>query len=333
MSTPTSASSPTPRRRMSAGARVVFVGDSAVMCTVPTSLTDRSPWSWPAKRSSPAFGGAGHGMAHVARIVGDRGTGGETLLRLRRAPERLGAGSACSAPSASSAPRPASGSTSSRSGSWSPSCWWWWGRHATTDGVEAAVDEALRQLPDLFDPFWAIAYDLLAVAALASYTLAVVRGRWRLGVAMTATISCRSLPPPWSTTPSASAPGLDALQLGSDIDGAPVQLVVALAMTLVAARELSRPFRTASRRLVLAGTIGVFLLPATTPFRNCRRCSSASPVAALIRYAFGSPVSSVSAGDIKADLADLGTVAEPVDQWSEGVHEAVTPAATASAST
>ena len=55
-----------------------------------------------------------------------------------------------------------------------------------------------------------------------------------------------------------------------------MQLVVALAMTSVAARELSRPFRTAPRRLVIAGTVGVFLLPATTPYRNLSACSSAS---------------------------------------------------------
>ena len=46
---------------------------------------------------------------------------------------------------------------------------------------------------------------------------------------------------------------------------------------------------------------------------------------ARARAAFGSPVSSVSANDIRADLADLGADAEPVPAWSDGVLEAVTP--------
>jgi uncharacterized protein (TIRG00374 family) len=262
-------------------------------------------------------------MAHVTRIVGDRGTGKETLLRLAARPSgwrrvRLFGASA-------SAPHVRRQVDLITLGFLVAFLFVVVGAASTTDGVEAALDEVLRQLPNLFDPFWAIAYDLLAVAALASYALALVRGRWRLACAMTATILVSLVGTALVNDAFGVGTGLDALQLGSDIDGAPVQLVVALAMTSVAARELSRPFRTASRRLVLAGTIGVFLLPATTPFRNLSAVLLGLAVAALIRYAFGSPVSSVSAGDIEADLADLGTVATPDGAWAEGVHEAVTP--------
>jgi uncharacterized protein (TIRG00374 family) len=195
----------------------------------------------------------------------------------------------------------------------------------TTDGVEAALDDALRQLPDLFDPIWAVAYDLLAVGALVCWALAVLRGRWRLAAAMTATILVALA----GTTVVNRALGVEAtgdvLELGGSVEGAPAQLVIALAMTSVAARELSRPFRTAARRLVLAGTLGAFLLPVTTPYRAVAAVLLGLGVAALIRYLFGSPVSSVSANDIRADLADLGTVAEPVEAWAEGVHEAVLP--------
>lgn len=195
----------------------------------------------------------------------------------------------------------------------------------TTDGVEAALDEALRDLPGLFDPIWALAYDLLAVAALTCWALALLRGRWRLAFAMTATILV-ALAGAGLVNDGLGIDDLgDAFAIGGSVDGVPAQFVVALAMTSVAARELSRPFRAAARRLLSAGTLGLFLLPVTTPFRALAAVLLGLGAAALTRYAFGSPVSSVSANDIQADLADLGADAVPVAAWSDGVLEAVTP--------
>ena len=102
----TSASSPTPRRRMSAGARVVFVGDSAVMRTVPTSLTDRSPWScrrndparlrrrasWPTWPASWAYRGTGRGPCCASRRARAAGAGSACSAH-RQAPPTSGAGS------------------------------------------------------------------------------------------------------------------------------------------------------------------------------------------------------------------------------------------------
>ena len=195
----------------------------------------------------------------------------------------------------------------------------------TTDGVEAALDEVLRELPSLFDPIWALAYDLLAVAALTCWALALLRGRWRLAFAMTAAILVALAGAALVNHGLGIEAADDGFAVGDTVDGVPAQYVVALAMTSVAARELSRPFRTAARRLLTAGTLGLFLLPVTTPFRALAAMLLGLGAAALTRYAFGSPVSSVSANDIRADLADLGADAEPVPAWADGVLEAITP--------
>lgn len=195
-----------------------------------------------------------------------------------------------------------------------------------TQGLEEAVAEAIGRLPGIVDPIWAVAYDLLGVAAVTCYVVALLRGRWRLVLALTATglIAVAGT----FVIDGVAGNGGDLTDLGRrpPVDGPPVQLVVALAMASMAARELSRPFQSSLRRLVLAGILGAVLLPVASPLRVLTAVLLGLATAALVRFAFGSPVSYVSAGDVRDDLADLGTVAEPVAGWDDGVHEAITPA-------
>ncbi len=198
-----------------------------------------------------------------------------------------------------------------------------------TEGLEEAVAESIERLPGLADPIWAVAYDLLGVAAVACYLLALLRGRWRLVLALTAAVLVAVAGTYVLDGVAGNGGGLADLGRRPPVDGPPVQLVVALAVSSIAARELSRPFQTSLRRLVLAGTVGALLLPVASPLRVLTAVLLGLATAAVVRYAFGSPVSYVSAGDVRDDLADLGTEAEPVPGWADGVHEAITPLASA----
>jgi uncharacterized protein (TIRG00374 family) len=194
----------------------------------------------------------------------------------------------------------------------------------TTDELEAALFEVATKLPGLVDPLFAVAYDLLALWALASFVLVVVRRHWRLGAGLLLAV------PASAGITALVNRGLDVrsawsgVELGVPVDGVPVQLVLAIAVASLASREMSRPFRTAGRRIIVAGVVAALALPVTAPYRVVCAVLAAVGVASLVRFALGSPISAVTSTDIREDLADLGTLAEPVDAWAEGVHEAVT---------
>jgi uncharacterized membrane protein YbhN (UPF0104 family) len=196
---------------------------------------------------------------------------------------------------------------------------------ATTDGVELALHEALRELPHLIDPLFALAYDALAVWALAAVVLTALRRHWRLVLSLITAIPVGVALTLLVDAGLGLEDGADALSLGAPVVGVPLQLALGLAVTSIVSRELSRPFRTTSRRLMLAATAAAFLLPVSAPFRVVCAVLVAMATASAIRYVLGSPITSVSAGDVRDALSDLGIDAEPAEAWAEGVHEAVTP--------
>lgn len=194
----------------------------------------------------------------------------------------------------------------------------------TTDELEAALLDVATKLPGLVDPLLAVAYDVLALWALAGLVLVVVRGHWRLAAGL-----LLAVPTAIAVTVLTNR-GLDVqtdwggLALGAPVDGVPIQLVLAIAAASLTSREMSRPFRTAGRRIIVAGTFAALALPVTAPYRVVCAVVAAIAVASLVRFALGSPISVVTASDVREDLADLGVDAEPDAAWSEGVHEAVT---------
>ena len=193
----------------------------------------------------------------------------------------------------------------------------------TTDGMEAALAEVVASLPTLVEPLAALAYDLLAIWSVAMVLLAVLRRRWRLALALlTAVPIAVAVSLLVNATLGLEGDARD-LALGAPQDGVPIQLVLGLGLASIAARELSRPFRTTTHRLAVAAGLGAFLLPVSSPYRVLCGVLAAGVAAGLVRVAFGTPRTTVSASDVRLGLLDLGVEAEPVDQWDEGVHEAI----------
>ena len=195
-----------------------------------------------------------------------------------------------------------------------------------TDGVEAALLDVIDQLPKLLDPVFAIAYGALTVWAAGSLLAALVRRHGRLAAAMVLVVPI-GLALAWVIDQllGASAEAA-AFDLGVPVDGIPIQLVLGLAVTSLASREMSRPFRTSGRRLMLAAWTSALLLPAAAPLRVVGAAVVSIAAASAVRYLLGSSISVVSAGDVRDDLLDLGIDAEPVADWSAGVREATTAA-------
>ena len=91
-------------------------------------------------------------------------------------------------------------------------------------------------------------------------------------------------------------------------------------MANIAARELSRPFRTTTHRLAVAAVLGAVLLPVASPYRVLCGVLAAGVTAGLVRVAFGTPRTTVSASDVRLGLLDLGVETAPVDQWPDGAR-------------
>jgi uncharacterized membrane protein YbhN (UPF0104 family) len=195
-----------------------------------------------------------------------------------------------------------------------------------TDGLEAAVLEAVDALPAVLDPLFALAYDALAVFAAASLVLALARSQWRLALRLLAVVPAGVLASAGANRVLGVGRSFGDLEVGAPVEGVPVQLVLALGVAMVASREMSRPFRTAARRLVVAASASALLLPVGTPLRVAAAVLVATAAASAVRYALGSPLTSIAANDVRDDLADLGVVAQPVDGWGDGRHEAITAA-------
>jgi hypothetical protein len=196
----------------------------------------------------------------------------------------------------------------------------------STDGVEAALLDAIEQLPKLFDPLFAIAYGMLAVWAIGSLVAALVRRHWRLVAAMVLVVPV-GMGLAWLVDAAlGSTAKAAALDLGVPVEAVPIQLVLGLAMTSLASREMSRPFRTSGGRLILTASASSLLLPVAAPLRVVAAVLVSIAATSLVRYVLGSSVSVVSAADARDDLRDLGIDAEPVAGWSHGVREAVTAA-------
>jgi hypothetical protein len=181
----------------------------------------------------------------------------------------------------------------------------------------------VASLPALIAPVAALPYDLLAVWVAAMLALAAIRRHWRLALSLVAAIPVAVV----VTLVLNAALGLEGdagdLALGAPQAGVPIQLVVSLGLAGVAARELSRPFRTTTHRLAVAAVLGAFLLPVTTPYRVLCGVLAAGLTAGLVRLAFGTPRTTVSATDVRLGLCDLGVETAPVDQWPGGAREAV----------
>jgi uncharacterized protein (TIRG00374 family) len=194
----------------------------------------------------------------------------------------------------------------------------------STDGVEAALLDAIEQLPKVFDPLFAIAYGALAVWAIGSLVAAFVRRHWRLVAAMVLVVPI-GMGLAWLVDAAlGSAAQASAFDLGVPVEGVPIQLVLGLALTSLASREMSRPFRTSGGRLILTASASALLLPVAAPLRVIGAVLVSIAATSLVRYLLGSSVSVVSAADARDDLRDLGIDAEPVASWSDGVREAVT---------
>ena len=188
---------------------------------------------------------------------------------------------------------------------------------STTDGVEAALADVVESLPTAVDPFAALPYDLLAVWAVAMVGAALVRRHWRLALSLITAIPVAAC----VTLVVNNALGLEGdaaeLTLGAPQAGVPIQLVMSLGVASIAARELSRPFRTTTHRLAVAAVLGAFLLPVASPYRILCGVLAAGVTAGLMRVAFGTPRTTVSAADVRLGLQDLGVETEPVSQWPD----------------
>src|SRR4051812_5698651 len=194
----------------------------------------------------------------------------------------------------------------------------------TTDGIEAALLDTINQIPSFSDPVLAFVYDLLGLFAVVVVGVALVRRHWRLLIG-----AVLSIPVAIGLTLAVDGRlGLDTsrhdLHLGAPVEGIPVQLVLALALTSLVAREMSRPFRTVGRRLMALGVVGAVLLPVTSPYRVLAAVLMAHAVASAVRLVIGSPVTTVSAADVGRDLADLSVDAIPSVDWDLGRREATT---------
>ncbi|MCU0261941.1 MAG: flippase-like domain-containing protein, partial [Ilumatobacteraceae bacterium] len=164
----------------------------------------------------------------------------------------------------------------------------------------------------------------LTVWAAGSLLATLVRRHWHLAAAMVLAIPL-GMGLAWLVdTALGSAAQSAFLAVGVPVDGLPIQLVLGMALTSLASREMSRPFRTSGGRLVLVAAAGALLLPAAAPLRVVAAVLVATATASMVRYAIGSPVSVVSAVDARDDLRDLGVVAEPVAGWADGIREATT---------
>lgn len=193
----------------------------------------------------------------------------------------------------------------------------------TTDGVEAAVAEVVASLPTVVAPLAALPYDLLVVWSVAMVLLACVRRHWRLALSLVAGIPVAVAVTLVLNAALGLEDGTGDLALGAPQAGVPVQLVVSLGLASIAARELSRPFRTTGHRLAAAAVLGAFLLPAAAPYRVLCAVLAAGVTAGLVRVAFGTPRTTVSSSDVRLALQDLGVETAPVDQWPAGPSEAI----------
>jgi uncharacterized membrane protein YbhN (UPF0104 family) len=191
------------------------------------------------------------------------------------------------------------------------------------NGFEANLARAVDSLPTIVAPIASVPYDLLAVWAVVVLVLTAVRGHVRLLIGLLATIPVGLLATALANQVVDPDAANNGLALGAAQDGLPVQLVLALGVATVASRELSRPFRTFSRRLGIAAALCAVLLPASSPYRVVCAVLVAGAVAAAVRLVFGSPAGSVSADDLRLGLGDLGVSADPVGAAIGGTTDAV----------
>ena len=192
----------------------------------------------------------------------------------------------------------------------------------TTDGVEAALADVVASLPTMVAPLAALPYDLLLVWSAAMVFLACVRRHWRLALSLTVGVPVAVAVTLVLNAALGLEGGIDDLALGAPQAGVPVQLVVSLGLASVAARELSRPFRTTAHRLAVAAVAGALLLPAAAPFRVLCGVLAAGVTAGLVRLVFGTPLTSISSSDVRLALRDLGVDTAPVGQWPAGTDAA-----------
>ena len=166
-------------------------------------------------------------------------------------------------------------------------------------------------LPTVVEPFAALAYDLLAIWSIAMVLLAGLRRRWLLGAGAAHRGPHRGRRDPrpqrqrsvWRAMPASFCAGRSTgrrTRPARPWPGAGEH----------AARELSRPFRTTTHRLAVPpGSVPSFCR--RIPYRVLCGVLAAGVAAGLVRVAFGTPRTTVSASDVRLGLLDLGVEAEP----------------------
>ena len=174
---------------------------------------------------------------------------------------------------------------------------------------EQSLSAFVDSTPGWLDPLWRVAYDLLAIWAVALAATAIVR--WRivavlqalgsvLVAVVVAVVAARLAVGEW---PDAEV----VLGLRAEDSGLPVVRVALCASVILAmAPHVVRPLEVAGRWILFVGLVAATVVEPPTPGASLAALAIALVAATSIRLAFGTSAGHPETSDVIASLRELG---------------------------
>lgn len=175
---------------------------------------------------------------------------------------------------------------------------------------ERALIELGASLPSFLDVVWQVLAGLLLLWAVALVVTSLLRMRLDivrdlLLASIGATVLATAIDDAFLAGRSTSI--WDALlSTGPPTESVSVRLAAVVAATVVASPHITRPFRSTSRWLVLAGAVSLVVLSATTPSGAVIGVLCGSVAAALVHLLLGSAAGQPSLSEVADALGELG---------------------------
>ena len=193
--------------------------------------------------------------------------------------------------------------------------------------LERATINFIAALPGFLSGVWGLVWTVLPAWALALLGASLLRRRFRTArdivVAALTSLVAAALTATAIGDQRGIAAAIGASAPPSQLS--PIRLAVAGAAILVAAPQLSRPFRRLGRWLVSAAALSALLLGVTTPSGAILGLLVAAGAAAATRLVFGSADGRPSLGDVRRSLRQLGIDTDegaPASRQTSGVFVA-----------
>jgi uncharacterized membrane protein YbhN (UPF0104 family) len=194
--------------------------------------------------------------------------------------------------------------------------------------LERSLAAFLAAAPGWLDPLWAMAYDFLALWAIALVLVAVVSRRRVVTLQVLASVVVAGLVALVSDRLATDRwAGVDAFR-GLETDDATfvvVRVALCAATILAVVPHLVRPLQRFSRWTLAVGVVGALLAEPSAPGATLAALAAGVAAAAAIRLASGTSAGYPEPDDVVASLAELGVEAtslEPAARQPAGLFVA-----------